>query len=167
MAVGWTMAAIGMASAVIDNRYENSQMMKQAREYGRQSAAVEANKYRAQANVAGQVAMAHEMADQEKLRIESNRAATQSQATLNAAAAGVEGNSVDVLQTEAQASADRELGAVDTNLQSAINQAEQTLRDINIGADAAQSELEINTQRGQLANVFSQGLRGFLFGRNL
>ena len=165
--MSWVLAAVGMASSVVNNISRQSDARRMAERYGQNMAAVDASRMWQQEQLKPMAAQASEARTMERARVEQNRAATQSAGDLSAAVAGVEGQSVDVVQTEADRTAAEAAGAAERRFENTLLAIEQQSRDINMQHGQQQADIKFDSGRGGLAEVFLGGMEGFFRGRSL
>lgn len=158
-------AAIGASRMIVNNRQKDSAASREVELYGRQQVTIDTNAAIQQESLVQNAATAMQTAQQASLQVEQNAMADQAATEVAAAVAGTAGQSVDLSITESEASAGRAQGAVDQREINALNQIDQASRDIAIAADAAKMDIELPNKEGDLLNVFSAGLLGFLGGR--
>lgn len=164
--VAATAAAISAAGAIVNNMQQRSELTFMLEKYGADMAAADANAYREQEQLSGQASAVQQTAQQQRLLVEQNQAATQAQMEVAAAAAGVEGVSVDTTMAQTDISSAMAINAVDNQEANAMTQIEQRSRDIALNRASQDYDLDVsNAMGGALLNVFNAGLRGFLGGR--
>lgn len=158
-------AAIAAAGALVGNMQKNSEMNRELAKYGADLAAIDANRAQAQADLSKSVSSFQQTQQSRALQIEQNLQATQAEQQVAAAASGTTGQSVEVTQNQSEAHAGLAQGNLEAQEVNAMNRFDQQSRDIELQADAARRDLDYVEPRGQLLDVFSAGLRGFLMGR--
>ena len=164
--VAVTAAAIGAAGSIIGNMQKRSDLALVLERYGADQAAADANAYRQQEQLSGQASSVQQTAQQQRLLVQHNEAATQASLEVQAATAGVAGSSVDVQHEQASLSSAMAINSIDQQEKNAMNQLEQRSRDIALNRASQETNLDVaNAMRGSLLNVFNAGLMGFLSGR--
>jgi hypothetical protein len=162
------MAAVAMASvSAISQQMGAGKAHEQAmQQYGIQQAVNDVDQAIAQAALVQETSTTAQQAKGAELQIEQQEAANLAQAEVNAAAAGVEGNSVDTTQAELEASAGRAQGNLQIQTDNAYNAIDQQSRDIAIGHETAK-QLSPNgpNKTAGMINVFNSGLSAYLGAR--
>jgi hypothetical protein len=160
------MAALGAVSAISQMQQAGKAHTQALKQHGIQQAVAEVNRAMAQSALVGKASQVAQSAQAAELTIEQQAMATEAQAKVNAAAAGVEGGSVDVQQNEIAASEGRAQGALQIETDNAYNQINQESRDIAISADTAKRQGPVGpNQTADMLNIFNSGLSAYLGAR--
>ena len=159
----WIGAAIGAASALLNEMTQAEATSRQAKQLGVQMASLDAEAGRRQQELAGKAAGISESAMLAEVSADKNEAAAVSEAQVLAAASGVAGSSVDQTTTQLQASTANLKSNIQKQQTSAMLQLEQDSSDIVYRVDQARGEVDFHKQStaGGLSNIFLGGLRGY------
>jgi hypothetical protein len=161
------MAAMGAVSAISGQMNQNKAHGQALKQHGIQQAVAEQNQLIAQAGLVNKASKVAQQSKATELQIEQASMATQAQAEVNAAAAGIEGNSVEVTHAEVEASEGRAQGALQIQEQNAYNQINQESRDISASAQMAEklAPVDPNNEMANMVGVFNSGLSAYLGAR--
>lgn len=163
-----TMAAVAVAGAVMQQMQGDAAANKAAEQYGRKKAAIEVNRLIAQESLNQAGADVYNKQQQSKVQIEQTLMANQAQQEVNAAAAGVEGQSVDIGIVEAAASAARAQNQLQAQVDTEMNKIDAKSRSINVSSnsqDTKMTGMNGGSKVGDVAQIFTAGLMGALQGR--
>jgi hypothetical protein len=169
MAIVMGAVALAAATGIMNNASKTKALEQQLKQHGIEQAGNEVRSALAQSALVQESSQAAQQEQAAILQVEQQAAEDKAQATVNAAAAGVEGASVDVGLAELDASEGRVKGAVQQQRLNAENQINQKSRDIATGV-AMDNQLTPRGGPGEgsevaMLNIFQSGLSGYLGAR--
>ena len=167
MAVAIVTTALAVAGALAGQMRERSETVRLAKEHGKMLAGVDVSAGVQQEQLVSTAYSTLTQAKSQELTVEQNVQAVAAQKTVNAAASGTKGQSIDVGLIDADRQAAFSLAEIDVKRSNRLNQIEQASRDIEIEADLARSDFHADdaSTAGRLLELFSSGVQGYLFGR--
>ena len=164
MALPVFMGILSMANANMATADANDQMEQKAADYGVRKAGIASATASRLDGIMSRAYAVEANAERAENLIEQDQAAAEAQARVNAAAAGVEGESVNQVIDETEVNAVKAKAAVKAETAEAQRQSRQDYVDTKVNADKSLGQLDTSTHNQTLRHTlaFAQGfMSGF------
>jgi len=159
------MAALSVASAVVQKSQQNAGIEDELEMYGMQQADIRITNVRELQKLTYKSASASEDMKAAELQIQANQANAESQAILSAAASDTGGSSTDAVKYETERTAAVLQGSIDNKRKSVELEIAQATKDLFIAGEKQVREPKIHdSTAGSLMSIFSAGVSGALSG---
>lgn len=135
MAVAVAVGLLSMASSMADSAAQDDIMRQKAQDYGLRAGGVAFSQHRHQQFLESNLSTLRDNAEAQKRFIEANQAEAEADARVQAAAAGVAGDSVDAVIQETERNAAEAVKQEETKLATSKRQVEADMVDNTINAD--------------------------------
>ena len=162
--MSWMMAAqaaAGVAKGLMDYEASMDRYKQEAENYGTHKGSVEFETGARLRNLPTQAKAIADSAELQSLSVEQQRANTVAQLTVNAAAAGIAGDSVDAVINDAHLTADTAARSVENEETAAMLQVAQDAKDTIMTGEKEKGTMQLGNQPSIWASILGGVLGSF------
>jgi hypothetical protein len=159
--MSWVSVGVAVGGAVLSSQNTDKSWKTEARNAGKNRAQIEASRSRTQGLLEGKTRAVEEGALVAKVQAESDAVAAESQAVVNAAAAGASGANVDQSVQGVQSNAARAKAAIEKQRRAGLLQVKQDYEEIFWNAENKKYSVSGRTGGDGNRNAAAAALAGF------